>query len=113
MELSCIGMQALTNEYVEPCEPCLMNNEMYRIVEETKAEALKEIPEEYAQERFGISRNEMDYTHFEEMCGVYGGECSEYYFPAYVILQTIEIFTVLDTPSFYEDCDTPHNIEEE
>lgn len=108
MEISCIGMQALTKEYVEPCEPCLMNNEMRRILEETQADALKEIPEEYAQEQFGISRDEMDYTHFEQMCGL---TTNEYYFPAYVILQTIEIYAVLDTPSFYEDCDTPHDME--
>lgn len=95
---------------LEPCDPCLWNREMTRLLNELQADALKEIPEEYAQEQFGISRDEMDYTHFERMCGL---TTNEYYFPAYVILQTIDIFATLEEPSYGSPCETPHEIKEE
>ena len=97
------------SDYVEPCDPCLLNIEMRHRLNEMQADALKEIPEEYAQETFGISRDEMDYTHFEsqEMCE------STYSFPAYVILQTCELFRILDSePSYGDPCETPMEVSE-
>lgn len=106
-----VSLAELTNdtEYIEPCEPCLLNIEMNRLMLETQAEALKEIPEEYAQQRFGITRDEMDYTHFEMMCE----EKSKYCFPAYVILQTIEVFGILESePNYGSPCETPLEVNE-
>jgi len=114
MKMTCEDRRTLaemTNdtEYIEPCEPCLLNMEMKRLMLETQADALKEIPEEFAQQRFGISRNEMDYTHFEEMCE----EKSKYCFPAYVIRQTIDVFCILDSePNYGSPCETPLEVNE-
>ena len=108
MNMTCEERRTISDEYIEPCEPCLLNTEMRRLLNETQADALKEIPEEYAQERFGISRDEMDYQHFEEMCAT-----DEHYFPAYVILQTIEVFNILESePSYGSPCETPIEVSE-
>lgn len=108
MKITCEDRRMISDEYIEPCEPCLWNKEMRRLLMETQADALKEIPEKYAQERFGISREEMDFQHFEEMC-----EKGEHSFPAYVILQTIEMFGILDSePSYGSPCETPQEEEE-
>ena len=104
------GMLYTSDFNLEPCDPCLLNMEMRRRLNEMQADALKEIPEEYAQERFRISRDEMDYTHFEQMCY----DNSEHSFFAYVILQTCELFRILDSePSYGSPCETPHKIKEE
>ena len=57
--LTCEDLTAIPtdSDYVEPCDPCLLNMEMRRRLNEMQADALKEIPEEYAQETFGISRD--------------------------------------------------------
>jgi len=109
--LSCLDKEHLGLEIDSlKCDPCIWNGELANLLDELDAEALKQIPEEYAQERFGVSRDELDYTHLEAMCD--GVELSPHWFAAFVILQKIDVLVALEGLD-YTPCESPTSMEEE